>query len=277
MSAEDWPPHEPAGLDDIAKAQRILFYQRVRDLSDCERALLTYPVAAACEITQQWFSAPGGRIEEPRADDNIIGSHAMCLTGFDERTRQIEFVNSWGELWGDRGFGYLPYSYFEQRLVSSWILYGPDVSRELEYPHDINYVELGYRSALGMPVHVREVYDAAHDERLGWAIAVERGSQLDIEDYFVRPEHRDRGFGRQLRNMLDTLSKELSLPIRVWFSHADAVGDVQKHLCNSLGLTIMQSAVRWASAVAVCKPSLADADKSVPKPAKPRQWLPNRQ
>ncbi len=290
VSAAEWPPEERPGADELAKALRILYYQRVRSLEDCKLAIerrypnappdgvtQAAPVAAALEITEQWFNAPGGRIELPGPNDEIVGSHVVRVIGFNDEESQIQFVNSWGSGWGDKGFGCLPYSYFERCLVSAWIYFGaglPD-SPEGEYPHDINFVDMAFCSVLGKAIHVKQIYDAPNDERLGWAIAVERESCLDIEDFFVRPKYRGRGFGRQLCRMIDTLSANLSLPLRIWFSHADEAGDIQQRLCQSLGLTVVPSGVRWARYKAVCDPSSADTEESVARPARPRKWSPD--
>ncbi len=45
--------------------------------------------------------------------DSIIGGHAICIVAYDDDTRLFKFVNSWGDSWGDKGYGYLPYSYLE--------------------------------------------------------------------------------------------------------------------------------------------------------------------
>jgi C1A family cysteine protease len=39
--------------------------------------------------------------------------HSVVLVGFDDEKRLMTFVNSWGEHWGDKGCGYIPYDYFQ--------------------------------------------------------------------------------------------------------------------------------------------------------------------
>jgi len=38
-----------------------------------------------------------------------ISRHAVVLVGYDDEKRQWIYKNSWGEWWGDRGYGYIPY------------------------------------------------------------------------------------------------------------------------------------------------------------------------
>lgn len=67
----------------------------------------------------------GGIIPYPSHRENIIGGHAMLIVGYDDKktstnvrdgtTREGCFLirNSWGESWGDNGYGWLPYEYFK--------------------------------------------------------------------------------------------------------------------------------------------------------------------
>jgi C1A family cysteine protease len=68
----------------------------------------------------------------PTASDVIVGSHAACVVGYDDRMRirsdkgALLLRNSWGKSWGDGGYGWLPYSYLKQRLaVDLWTLLRP--------------------------------------------------------------------------------------------------------------------------------------------------------
>lgn len=37
--------------------------------------------------------------------------HAITLTGYDDEFKSFKFINSWGEDWGDRGYGYISYDF----------------------------------------------------------------------------------------------------------------------------------------------------------------------
>lgn len=64
-----------------------------------------------------------GSVPYPAESESTIGGHCVCLVGYDD-SRKIQnpldgnittgawqFVNSWSQMWGDGGFGYLPYDY----------------------------------------------------------------------------------------------------------------------------------------------------------------------
>lgn len=42
--------------------------------------------------------------------------HFVALVGYDDATRRFTFVNSWGDQWGDRGFGYVEYARLSQEI-----------------------------------------------------------------------------------------------------------------------------------------------------------------
>ena len=55
-----------------------------------------------------------GRVPMPGPRDSqrtSHGSHAMLCVGYSEKSRAFVVRNSWGESWGDRGYGYIPYDY----------------------------------------------------------------------------------------------------------------------------------------------------------------------
>jgi hypothetical protein len=45
-------------------------------------------------------------------NEKIIGGHEVFAVGVDRVKRQVKFLNSWGDGWGDSGFGYLSYDFF---------------------------------------------------------------------------------------------------------------------------------------------------------------------
>ena len=74
--------------------------------------------ALACS---NFIDAPGGFIPTP--EGYILGGHAITAIGWDDNLTHtypngetekgfIIILNSWGEDWGDKGIGYIPYSLF---------------------------------------------------------------------------------------------------------------------------------------------------------------------
>jgi C1A family cysteine protease len=70
--------------------------------------------------------AIGGKIPYPEKADSVLGGHAVVAVGFDDSmkigrsTGAFIIRNSWGESWGDEGYGYLPYDYVLNGLALDW-------------------------------------------------------------------------------------------------------------------------------------------------------------
>lgn len=73
-----------------------------------------------------------GKIPFPVPRERIVGGHAVVAVGYDdavvvknidggpETKGALLIRNSWGEQWGDEGYGWLPYRYVEERLATDW-------------------------------------------------------------------------------------------------------------------------------------------------------------
>lgn len=59
-----------------------------------------------------------GVVPMPRAGERPIGGHDVLIVGYDDRKRAFRFLNSWGDSWGDGGFGWMPYSYATNPALS---------------------------------------------------------------------------------------------------------------------------------------------------------------
>ena len=76
-----------------------------------------------------------GNIPYPTQGDSLLGGHAVTAVGFDDNriingeVGALIIRNSWGNIWGDVGYGYLPYAYVTNGLArdfwtvfkSAWI------------------------------------------------------------------------------------------------------------------------------------------------------------
>ena len=60
-----------------------------------------------------------GNIEVPIDNSQMTWRHAIYIIGWDDSKKVFEFVNSWGEEWGDKGFGWLPYEYVTKGYLAN--------------------------------------------------------------------------------------------------------------------------------------------------------------
>ncbi len=260
MSGTTWPPAEPPGLDAKAKLLRTHHYQRVRSGNECCTMLgHGRSVGAALEITEQWFNAENGVIDMPGPAHPIVGTHSITITEYDLRFGFI-FANSWGRQWGKGGFGLLPLDYFDRHLISAWSPRGVGPLPDYYACDGVETVSWGEMDSLwnplhgGVAIHGREVYDGSNDERMGWTFAMHREGFLDVEELFVRPQYRGRGYGSRLVDMLLELAGELKRPLRLWIPFADWTPSnlsMVERIVEKLGLRLFHTDVRWAAAMAL--------------------------
>ena len=60
-----------------------------------------------------------GIVPMPKPDEQSIGGHAILLCGFQDDKSQFIFRNSWGNEFGDQGYGYIPYDYVTDPKLAS--------------------------------------------------------------------------------------------------------------------------------------------------------------
>jgi GNAT superfamily N-acetyltransferase len=256
-SAESWPPKEPANIDSYAKESRIFAYQRVRSVGECKEAMFRLKaggILVSVDITKSWFNAINGEISLPKTEDEIIAGHGFLMVGYDDHTNKFRFVNSWGVDWGDKGYGYLPYEYFDLFLTEAWVDVRPK-------PHDIAPYTRSYEATDGIAmewalpsvlhdmIHGIEIRDSELDERKAWGFALEYDSCLNVEELFVKPEYRGKGYSKELISSFEQLSRDLSLPLRFWISHPDNNTKnivALRHIAGKYDYHLSHSGVRWA-------------------------------
>jgi hypothetical protein len=190
---DPWPPVEPPGLDKIAKYNRSLMHYRIRNLSEMQQCLSkNVPVQLAVPIHSGWYSAVEGKIERPSADLRLTENHSIVAEEFDDNLELIRFWNNWGKSWGDGGYGYLTYEYFEKHFKDAWVkdfrsprLPEPNLKRLLSRRNAL-------QNSLDHFSIIIDLWDLSADIRIGWCFAMIRDNWFEIEDLFIRPDHKEQ-------------------------------------------------------------------------------------
>jgi GNAT superfamily N-acetyltransferase len=268
-----WPPTEPAGIDILAHKNLGFRYQRIRSLYECKLVLAYHsPVGVSIDITSSWFDAPKGRIPERRCGEPTVASHSVTLTGYDDSKQQLKFANSWGPRWGDKGFGYISYRTFERTWCEGWFFWPEPKQSPTGPERGLKERAWGAKEFGGGIFHVREIV-GPNEDRMAWAFAIQRLGSLDVEELFVKPEHRGKGFGGALVRSLGALAFEVQQYPRVWISYADTTPAnlfLMEGLLNPFGLQLRETPVRWAPFVfCAVEQELDPATLQIPDPRLP--------
>lgn len=114
-----WKPHKKAYKN--AKDHRIDAYWRLRTLCDLTYCLEEgYPAIVGMNLHDESWARAGklGRIGIPSHDDKPAGGHAVVAVGYDNLRAKILCRNSMGQEWGEAGYFWMPFAYFEnQKLI----------------------------------------------------------------------------------------------------------------------------------------------------------------
>ncbi len=83
-----------------------------------------YPVAISLRIFDSFLPVSGfiPRPSSQEIEENQYGNHAMVVCGYSDEEKIFVVRNSWGTNFGDQGYCYIPYSYFEDFLNMACII-----------------------------------------------------------------------------------------------------------------------------------------------------------
>lgn len=120
------PPSIKATQD--ALTRKINAYHSVTGTDGIKQvlALMQQPVLSGITVYESFEGAgpaKTGIIPMPKKGEKILGGHAILIVGYDDTKNWFICRNSWGASWGDKGYFYLPYQFFINKLASDfWVL-----------------------------------------------------------------------------------------------------------------------------------------------------------
>ena len=128
----------PQNVWKSAERHQTLEYQRINDANRNE--FLTclnegYPFIFGLRIYSSFFETPEtGIVPIPDKDtEKSVGGHAMLAVGYKiiDDKEYIIIQNSWGTIWGEEGYGYIPMEYFDSNAsYDFWTIRNMEKSEE---------------------------------------------------------------------------------------------------------------------------------------------------
>jgi C1A family cysteine protease len=132
---EEWPyiisqfkNKPPDGVYSIAGQHKITSYERITTFKDMKQCLNEgFPFVFGF-LTYENFKSPEvartGILDMPKSGEKPSGGHAVLAVGYDEKTQRFLIRNSYGPLWGIKGYFWMPYAYLQDENLSSdfWVI-----------------------------------------------------------------------------------------------------------------------------------------------------------
>jgi C1A family cysteine protease len=108
---------------DYALDHQITAYQKLSSLHEMKASLymglpFVFGFAVYEHVTSDSVSRTGA-ICMPKANERLLGGHAVMGVGYNDKSQTVVFRNSWGKEWGDGGYGTIPYQYLLSRQLTN--------------------------------------------------------------------------------------------------------------------------------------------------------------
>ena len=96
------------------------FFRINHNINHLRLALLHTPVPIGVITTDSFMRSSDGIIKDDKINRGKHGGHAICLVGYNDKTKLFKFKNSWSVHWGQKGYGYISYDYFKKYCMVAW-------------------------------------------------------------------------------------------------------------------------------------------------------------
>jgi C1A family cysteine protease len=114
-SALDYqPPQRAIETDNCYRADLQVISLEVDEI--VRHLMQGYAVVLCVQMSKHFFQTSDGWLSVPKKEEVIRATHAVLAVGFQGNTSAagsgyLVFRNSWGDDWGDGGYGYMPFGY----------------------------------------------------------------------------------------------------------------------------------------------------------------------
>ncbi|WP_413294679.1 C1 family peptidase [Bdellovibrio sp. HCB185ZH] len=110
-----------------------------QDLNAVKMALQKGPLVTTLTVYADFMAYAGGVYKH--VDGNYLGGHAISIIGYDDTKQAFIIRNSWGEEWGEKGFGYVAYSDQSGAGDDTWLYKMQPLAGgvSVESPNDYSY------------------------------------------------------------------------------------------------------------------------------------------
>jgi len=118
--------------------------------------------------------------------DQTDGGHAMVIVGYDDKRGAFKLLNSWGELWGDRGYGWVSYSSMRRRGREYYVM---DVAHQTPTPAPVvqaSKVTSTKPTQASISAAVREALSSLQCAKAQWSVNL--AGEVSVRGFAGSPE-----------------------------------------------------------------------------------------
>jgi GNAT superfamily N-acetyltransferase len=206
----------------------LVLNERLRDQSVPEWALMD--IGIGLKVFDSFIHSEAGRLQLPTEEERFRGRHSVALVGWEDGGDSLIFRNSWGQEWGDGGYGYLSRDWFDahvdeahvrrsvtvgqtqstfpefaglnsdEQIAGLWMLKNPYDARVV-YLNDETHTVIQYATTSFWRGGMAEVIELRNKrgERVAWMHLFHEADDVTVvREFFVPPWNRRRGYGTWL-------------------------------------------------------------------------------
>jgi C1A family cysteine protease len=113
----NWRCYHDAKKRTISNIREILSHDAIIKTLDIQ-----CPVVVGVALYDEFYKVSNSAtvLPMPRRPNDVIGSHAMCVVGYDDTKQQFLARNSFGNDWGELGYLWIPYAYSDENFSDMW-------------------------------------------------------------------------------------------------------------------------------------------------------------
>ena len=119
--AKDKRQSLPGAYHNALKFKVEPMWTRITNEKELKASLVKFgAIIIGVKVYNNWYKEKNGHIPDRKGWFNkLLGGHAICLVGYNDKTGEYKFKNSWGEGWGDNGYGYMSYKEMKKDLMDA--------------------------------------------------------------------------------------------------------------------------------------------------------------
>jgi len=117
------PPEGVKSIDCSGFIKAKAYYRAFTIEEVCKAIHFGFPVLISIPIFSYAIRPNTKVFMVPPSDKEIsLGLHAVKVSAYDLDAQRFRFLNSWGWDWGDCGYGYISFGYFEKFVKDIWVI-----------------------------------------------------------------------------------------------------------------------------------------------------------